>query len=262
MTTPGGGLIGIVGGVGPYAGLDLVEKVFDHTAAVRDQEHLPVALLSIPSAVGDRTEFLLGATDVNPGDAIGDLLLRLERMGATVAGIACNTAHARPIWDAITTRLGANGSRLRVLHMIDEVVAHLRERAPGLQSVGVLATTGTRRSRTYHAALESAGYAVVDLDDELQETLVHWAIYDTREGIKARSNPVGDAARTRLVEAVGRLERMGAGAVILGCTEIPLALPESRIGVPLVDPAVLLARALVRAVSPARLRPWAGDGPG
>ena len=41
-------LIGIVGGVGPYAGLDLAAKVFAQTRARRDQEHLPLALLSLP----------------------------------------------------------------------------------------------------------------------------------------------------------------------------------------------------------------------
>ncbi|HEY5615808.1 MAG TPA: aspartate racemase, partial [Bacteroidota bacterium] len=34
-------IIGVVGGVGPYAGLDLVKKIFDQTTASIDQEHLP-----------------------------------------------------------------------------------------------------------------------------------------------------------------------------------------------------------------------------
>ena len=53
-------LIGIVGGVGPYAGLDLAEKIFDQTDARSDQEHLPVALLSILGEIEDRTAFILG----------------------------------------------------------------------------------------------------------------------------------------------------------------------------------------------------------
>ena len=46
-------LIGIVGGVGPYAGLDLCRKIFEQTDAHRDQEHLPIALLSIPQKIKD-----------------------------------------------------------------------------------------------------------------------------------------------------------------------------------------------------------------
>ena len=55
-------VIGVVGGMGPYAGLDLVRKIFDQTTASTDQEHLDVILLSTPS-VPDRTGSQLpGAT--------------------------------------------------------------------------------------------------------------------------------------------------------------------------------------------------------
>jgi aspartate racemase len=47
----------------------------------------------------------------------------------------------------------------------------------------------------------------------------------------------------------------GAEAVVLGCTELPLAVPEAELdGLPIVDPTRILARALIRAVTPARLR--------
>ena len=52
-------IIGIVGGVGPYAGLDLTEKIFGQTIASSDQEHLPVALLSLPERIEDRTRYLV-----------------------------------------------------------------------------------------------------------------------------------------------------------------------------------------------------------
>jgi hypothetical protein len=41
--------IGIIGGAGPYAGLNLVKKIFDQTLARTDQDHLPVVLVSLPS---------------------------------------------------------------------------------------------------------------------------------------------------------------------------------------------------------------------
>lgn len=46
--------IGIVGGVGPHAGLDLTRKLFDQTRAEADQEHLPVMLYSFPDRIGER----------------------------------------------------------------------------------------------------------------------------------------------------------------------------------------------------------------
>ncbi|MCF0238252.1 MAG: hypothetical protein HUK24_06595 [Sphaerochaetaceae bacterium] len=45
------GAIGIVGGVGPYAGTDLVNKVFSHTKANKDQEHIDLYLVSSPKII-------------------------------------------------------------------------------------------------------------------------------------------------------------------------------------------------------------------
>ena len=89
--------IGVLGGVGPYAGLDLVQKIFNNTRAARDQEHLPVTLLSFPGDIADRIDFLVHGTGKNPGVAIGCILIRLANGGATVLGIPCNTAHSSSI---------------------------------------------------------------------------------------------------------------------------------------------------------------------
>ncbi len=100
-------MIGIVGGVGPYAGLDLMKKVFDNTLAQIDQDHLDVVMLSLSGSIADRTEYLEGKVDVNPGLAIAGVLKRLEEAGATVAGIPCNTAHAPGIFSFIEKELQA-----------------------------------------------------------------------------------------------------------------------------------------------------------
>ena len=55
--------IGIVGGVGPYAGLDLTKKIFDNTEARHDQEHLDVLLINSPRLINDRTSYILAVRD-------------------------------------------------------------------------------------------------------------------------------------------------------------------------------------------------------
>ena len=64
--TPQPAIIGIVGGVGPLAGLDLQAKIVAQTIAGRDQDHLPVVSLSWPGPIPDRTEYLLGRVAENP----------------------------------------------------------------------------------------------------------------------------------------------------------------------------------------------------
>ncbi len=250
-------LIGIVGGVGPYAGLDLAAKVFAQTRARRDQEHLPLALLSLPHTIADRTAYLLGDVTENPAYALAEVIRRLETLGATTVGIPCNTAHAPRIFDVLLAELARTGNRLRVLHMIHETARFLAETQPGVQRVGVLSTTGTARARVYPAVLQALGITALAPADDVQAR-VQAAIYDETYGIKAQSSPVTARARAELLAAAGHLHAQGVEAVILGCTEIPLALPERTVhGLPAIDPTLVLARALIRETYPDKLKPLA-----
>ncbi|MEN8184896.1 MAG: aspartate racemase, partial [Myxococcota bacterium] len=104
--------------------------------AVQDQDHLTIISLSKPAQLADRSRFLLGQTSVNPALAIVEQVRLLESTGAHVAGIPCNTAHAPPIMDMIAGELSASGSRLRLLHMINEVGHMLQRHYPSVQTVG------------------------------------------------------------------------------------------------------------------------------
>lgn len=248
-------LIGVIGGMGPYAGLDLVRKIFDATTAQADQDHLPVALLSCSGALPDRSRFLDGCSDENPAEAIAEVALRLSAMGAVVAGMPCNTAHAPAIFDPVLATLEARGCPLRLLHMIDVAVEAVGARTSGLQRIGVLSTAAVHRLGLYRTRLEAAGLEPVLPEADVQERLVSPAIYDPVWGIKAQSHPVTPQARQCLIEAIDHLARRGAEAVILGCTELPLAVPEPRLGaLTVIDPTAALARALIRETYPSKLR--------
>lgn len=248
-------IIGIVGGVGPWAGLDLQRKILEQTVAARDQDHLPVIAVSRPGPIPDRTEYLLGRVAENPAMAMLEQLRLLARAGATVAGIPCNTAHAPVIFDVIRAGV-AECAPLRLLNLIEETAAHMTAHHPTLRTVGVLSTTGTWRTRLYPAALEPLGYRVVAPDESMQEALVHPTIYDPDYGIKA-TGAVTARARADLARAIVALRERGAEAILLGCTELPPALPGREYeGIPLIDPTLALARALVGAADPQRLRPW------
>ncbi|KPK50057.1 MAG: aspartate racemase [Planctomycetes bacterium SM23_25] len=256
-SAPKSRMIGVVGGVGPHAGLDLARKIFDQTRAGSDQEHLPVALLSRPEEIADRTEFLLGRVKNNPADAIFRIIRELEGLGAGVVGVPCNTSHAPRIFDAIRRKLAAAGSAVTLVHMIEEVARFLREHFPSLRRLGLLATTGTCKAGAYAEILEPHGCRVLLPDERLQEEAVHRAIYDPHFGIKAQPNPVAEAARKLLDEVIRYLQGQGAEAIILGCTELPLAVTEKRIGQTIIiDPNLILARALIREAAPEKLKPF------
>ena len=249
--------IGVLGGLSPYAGLDLVRALFDETVAGSDQEHLPVALLSYPGRIPDRSTWIADPTAPSPVPAMAEILRRLDDAGCAVAGIPCNTAHAPVLYDRLVETLAAEGRRLRLLHIVDAIVAITRERAPEAHLIGVLATNSSIENRLHDIGLEAAGMDAVVPEADVQAR-VHASIFDPEWGLKARSNPPTARAREVLLDAVAHLRTRGAEAVILGCTELPLAVPEPEWeGLPLINSTRALARALIGAAHPHKLRPLA-----
>jgi aspartate racemase len=247
-------MIGIVGGVGPYAGIDLLRKVYDNTIANGDNEHLDTVLISMSSSINDRTEYLLERKIENPAYAIVKVLNKMESIGVTVAGIPCNTAHSSDIFDVIKLELNKSGSKLNLINMINETISFIGNIYPKIKNIGVLSTTGTYKSRVYSDILNAKGFNVILPSIQIQENLIQPSIYDREYGIKAFSNPVTEKAVKNLHKGCEYLKTNGAEAVILGCTEIPLAIPEKEIlGMITIDPTTILARTLIKNYSPNKL---------
>ena len=243
-------MIGVLGGMGPQAGIDLVDKITAETLATRDQDHLPVMLLSLPQ-VPDRTAWLADSSAPDPAPAIADGFLRLEAAGAGVAAMACNTAHTPALFDRVLDLLDHAGATIDVLHLIEETVSGIVHEHPSVKRVGILGTHGTLSSGTYHAVLERRGFDIVAPSDTDRLTR---AIYDPELGIKANAESIPAFATQEVLDAIRELAQIGAEVVILGCTELPLAVRASEVdGLPIVDPGRMLARALIRRIDPEKL---------
>lgn len=225
--------IGILGGMGPEATADFFTKLLSFDIASRDQDHVHVLIECDPS-IPDRTAFILGKGP-DPLPAMLASVRRLEGAGAEIAGITCMTAHH------FLPRIREK-SRLRFLSALEVMAAHVREAHPGVSRLGILATMGTRRARLYETSLPDLDILWPSESD--QQSLVMEAIYGER-GIKAGVR--GEPARGLLLKAASRLVDAGAQAIVAGCTEVPLALQQNDLSVPLLDPMTMLARALVRA---------------
>lgn len=241
-------------------------KIIENTVTDgTDQSHLKVYHFSRSTAVPDRTKFLLGEITENPGEGMAEVMRALKAAaeshgGIAVAGVPCNTFHAPPVWNRFRSRmeeLGVTGETVRIVHMLEETVRLIQELVPNCRKIGLMSTTGTRKSRVYHNLLEPKGYEVVEVPESMQ-TEVHDTIYNKEWGIKAVS-PVTEKAVANFQRFARTIIKSGADAVILGCTEIPLAMPDQEFeGVPLVDPVVALARAMIAVANPKKLQPLNG----
>lgn len=221
-------IIGIIGGMGPLATADLFEKITLHTRAQRDQDHLRV-LIDSNTGIPDRTAALLhGGEDPAPQLVASAVLL--EKMGAEVLVMPCNTAHS--FYDAITAAV-----RVPVLHMIRLTAQALRER--GVAAAGLLATDGTIQTGIYQETFAGTGIRLLTLEGADQQAIMDL----TYRGIKAGDLHHDPApARRAMEELLGR----GAQTLILGCTELPLAAKLYHLDYPFTDPTLELALGAIR----------------
>lgn len=248
--------IGVLGGLGPYAGLDLVRALFDETVAGNDQEHLPVTLISYPGRFPDRSAWIAEPEFApSPVPAMIDVLRRLHLAGCSLVGIPCNTAHAPILFDRLREAMEIEGRKIQILHIVDAIVEMVRQRAPDARTVGILATGSAIESQIHQIGLEHAGMAAVVPDSAIQDT-IQASIFNPKWGLKAQSTPPSSRARAALLAGIEHLREKGADAVILGCTELPLAVPEAENdGTPLISSTRALARGLIQATHPEKLRP-------
>ncbi len=246
-------MIGVVGGMGPWATADLLDKIAQETIAEGDQDHLPVVLLSAASRIADRTSFMEDRTLPNPGIEVASQVTRLIDWGATTIGAPCNTLHLPPIFEPIQG--AARGASL--VSIVDATTADIRRLLQPGARVGLLGTRATMRFELYDDPLRDAGFEPVRPDEATCVRIHEEALYG-RDGIKRTPGTVSDTALNIVDDAIARLCERGADCVVLACTELPIVLrymrPDAR-KVPLVDPTRALARGLIASYDRTKLRP-------
>lgn len=244
-------MIGILGGMGPAAGIELARILTEETEARNDQDHLPFVLLSVPN-IPDRSGYLLGQQPHNPAKVISQLILKFEACGVTEVGVACNTCHAPSIYDQLVQLGRTRGiSFHHIIRSTAEEIASLKT----IRQVGVMGTKGCLKLGLYQKELERVGLQAIAPDEYTVAPLIHQAIYDPVWGIKANPYKIGGEPLVILEHVARELGRKGAEAIILGCTELPLAVKSQTLSqISVIDPLRSLARSLIRSVAPHKLK--------
>ena len=222
--------LGILGGMGPAASAEYVNRLVAQTPASCDQEHIPFVLWNNPQIPDRSTSMRAGDNRPLPFLLEGIQILRTS--GCDIIVIPCNTAH---FWYNDMIKINP-----RIIHIVDSVAYALQDVNVTNTTIGVMGTKATVELGLYQNRLSNSGWDCIVPSEEEMDTLVQPAI-DLIKG--------GDLeqAHDMFITVVDSLIARGAKAVVLGCTEIPLAVREDRHNdIPLINSIDSLVKAAIK----------------
>ena len=228
--------LGILGGMGPAASAEYVARLVAQTPASCDQEHIPFVLWNNPQVPDRSTSLRNGDDRPLPFLLEGVQILKAARCDLIV--IPCNTAH---FWYDEMVKL-----KVPIVHIVDSVADALRDAGVANGTIGVMGTQATVELGLYQYKLNKAGWSCIVPSKEEMDTLVQPAIDSIKSGDMSR-------AYDMFMIVIDSLITRGATAVVLGCTEIPLAVNQNRRdAVPLINSIDSLVKSVLRSVDISR----------
>jgi aspartate racemase len=217
-------VVGIIGGMGPEATLDLMRRVLAKTPAQGDQDHIHLIVESNPK-IPSRIAHLIEGTGADPTPELIRIALNLQRAGADALAIPCNTAHAY----AHSIRRAVSIPLLDMVQLTVEQIANSRRVA----RVGLLASSAVLDTELYARSFGAHGIDVVPpaRQDELM-SLIN-AVKKGETGMEIQ-NALAGIARDLADQA---------DLLLVGCSE--LSVISAGITAPFVDSLDVQAQAIV-----------------
>lgn len=229
-TGPSRCTVGILGGMGPAATVDLMQRIIRATPAQDDVDHLRLLVDSNPQ-VPSRIAALIERTGDSPAPVLRSMAEGLVAHGADVLAMPCNTAHH--YHEEVSA-----GLPVPFLNMVDLAGDALARADPALSRIGLLASSALQHIRLYEPVFEARGLEVVYPQTEQQRCLM-----DLITAIKAaRATP---QLRQAMTVAARDLEERGAQALLIACTELSAIGSDLNTVLPVFDAAEILSNAVV-----------------
>ena len=202
-------VVGIIGGMGPEATVQLMARLIARTPARDDADHVHVIVESNPK-IPSRIAHLVEGTGEDPTPELVRIARNLERAGATFLAMPCNTAHGYA--PAIGAAVG-----VPLLNMVELTTARVQALVPGGR-VGLLASTAVHKTALYRHAFSPHGLQAVLPEDQA-------AVMELIQRVKrGDTGPAAGAELARLAESFGG----AVDCLLIACTELSLltsALP-------------------------------------
>ena len=216
-------MIGILGGMGTQAGLDFCNKLAILYRGKVDQEY-PLFLLynksnipGRPESIGVQTKYLSDKGQNKKSNKKYNLVLQsllngcqiLKKSKCKFIVIPCNTAH---YWyDDLKKKIN-----LPIISMPKEVFDYTKKKCKKNSSIGLLATEGTINTGVY-SKFFNKNFNLIYPSNFIQKNSVNKAIKHVKMGRVKKANKI-------IKPAIDFLIKKKCKKIILGCTELPIAI--------------------------------------
>jgi aspartate racemase len=224
-------VVGVIGGMGPEATVELMRRVIAETPAADDADHIRLIVDNNPK-VPSRIKALIDGTGENPGPVMARMARGLEAAGADFLVIPCNTAHH--YWS-----YAAEAVSIPVWNLVDLTLAQVVASVGAPAKLGILASPALRQVRLYDPSCAERSLQALYPQNDAHLLQVIRAV---------KANGVGDAEIGLLQQAADELIASGADALVLACTEFSLLAQHLRADRPVLDTLQVLAEEIVRFV--------------
>ncbi len=225
--------VGILGGMGPMATVDLFEKIVRYTPAHVDQEHLKIIIYNNPQ-IPSRIDAIIKEAE-SPRDELIRSAQLLEKMGANFLVMPCNTAH---YWYQDIR----NAINIEMIHMIENTAKWVAEQASNkkAEKIMLFASDATVKTEIYQKGFSVKGLKILTPSTDEQK-LISLAIEQVKAGYIEKNQLLG-----KMSNMISRYCNMRVRSFIAGCTEIPLLFKHLEGDYNPIDPTLLLAKEVVR----------------
>jgi len=221
-------IVGILGGMGPEATVDLMQRIIRLTPALDDADHIRCIVDNNPK-VPSRIKAIIEGDGEDPGPCMADMGRRLESWGADFLVIACNTAHY--YYGAVQEAVN-----IPVINLIDLVASHVKDNFPNQRKIGILASPAVAMTGLYTQRFSRLGIEDVWPDPDHQAQLLS-VIKEIKKG------NTGETVRDDYKNVYENLMKKGATLLIIACTE--LSALGGKLPIKALDAAEILALEIV-----------------
>jgi len=221
-------IVGILGGMGPQATVDLMQRIIRLTKVLDDIDHIRCIVDNNPK-IPSRIKAIIEKDGEDPGPCMADMAKRLETWGADFLAIACNTAHY--YYEVISRAVD-----IPVINMIDSVLDHIKQNYPDCSKVGILASPAIRITKLYEKKFNLFDIKIIYPDHKYQEML-----FNVIRHVKAGNT--GSSVLKAYTDVCHHLKNKDIFYTIIACTE--LSVLNTKVSLKTIDAAQILAQKII-----------------